>query len=514
MLLAWTPGVIASGNAGPPKPNFLILHTDDQRPDTLRCYNPGTPIKTPHIDSLATTGIRFTNGFVTTPICAVSRATLLTGRYARNARVHEFNVPIPEDIWGKSYPALLRDAGYFVGQLGKYGVGLGRDQKETFQFFDATVDQGPPFRDYHGERLHDAEWLTRRTKDFLDAVPKDKPFVLQVNYKEPHASSVPAPEDLNKLDSVKFERRANETQQSHDQLPRHVRNGFGSYCYVHEVNLHGDNNGYLRRYHEKILSVDRSVGAILAELRARGLLENTVVFFLSDHGAAVGEKKLGGKWTPYEESLRIPFIVTGPPVAKSLRGTTNARMVVSIDVAPTLLQLASLPIPDDMDGASLVPLLSAKDIAWRDTFFFEHRTSPSKTARPIPRSVGVRGIETKLFRWNDADPQIEVLHDLKTDPLEEKNLVDAPTYAEERKRLVGLLEAWLKRNPDTYTYDPYGPRPQSGAPEIDWERFQKARPADYARIKSAIETLNVTWEQATGDPAIREKVSGAARYWY
>lgn len=365
------------------KPNFLIFHTDDQRADTLGCYYPDTPIKTPHIDSLATSGIRFTNGFVTTPICVVSRANLLTGRYARNARVHEFTKPIPEDIWAKSYPMLLRNAGYFLGQIGKYGVGLGPSAKDTFQFFDAAVDQGPPFRDYKGERLHDAEWLTRRTRDFLDAVPKDTPFVLQVNYKEPHASSEPAPEDLGVLASVNFGRRVNETEESYHRLPLHVQNGFGRHCYLREVNLHGDNNPYLRRYHEKILSVDRSVGAILEELRERGLLENTVVFFVSDHGVELGEKLLGGKWTPYEESLRIPFLVAGPSIPESRQGTTDDRMVVNIDIAPTMLQLAGVPIPKDMDGASMVPLFSGKDVAWRITSLSNTAPHPPKQHVPF-----------------------------------------------------------------------------------------------------------------------------------
>lgn len=103
---------------------------------------------------------------------------------------------------------------------------------------------------------------------------------------------------------------------------------------------------------------------------------------------------------------------------------------------------------------------------------------------------------------------------MKVDPLEEKNLLTDSAYTEERKRLSGLLDTWLKQNPDTYDYDSYGRRSQSGAPEIDWDKFQKAWPEEYARIKTAVETMNVTWEQAMNDPVIREKISAEARYWY
>ena len=114
LAMALSAGATLAPTEAAERPNFLILFTDDQRWDTLSCYNAQSPIKTPEIDRLAQRGVRFTEAFVTSPICAVSRATLLTGRYARNAMVHEFNVPIPPDIWQKSYPVLMAGAGYFV----------------------------------------------------------------------------------------------------------------------------------------------------------------------------------------------------------------------------------------------------------------------------------------------------------------------------------------------------------------------------------------------------------------
>jgi len=512
-ILLGTPIVAGAHTAGE-RPNFLILFTDDQRVDSLSCYDPKSPIKTPEINRLAERGVRFNQAFVTSPICAVSRATLLTGRYARNARVHEFNTPIPPDIWKKSYPVLMAGAGYFVGQLGKYGVGIRADEREVFGLFDASVDQGPPFREWRGEKLHDSEWLTRRTSDFLDAVPAGQPFVLQVNYKAPHSSSAVAPEDEGNLGEIHFARRPNDTEESHAVLPVQVRNGYGAHNYRREYNLGGDHNPYLRTYFEKILSVDRSVGAIMACLKSRGLDKNTVVFFTSDHGTHFGEKLLGGKWTPYEESLRVPFIVADPRLSPERQGVVSAALITVMDIAPTMLEMAGIPIPTDMDGQSLIPLLHGNETGWRDHFFFEHRTSPAKAARPIPRNLGVRGISTKLFRWLDPNPPVEVLHDLASDALEEINRVDDPSMEGERKRLASLLDQWLTAHPDTYTHDPYGRRPQSGSPELDWEKFKQARPKEYNRIAAAIEKLGVTWEEALSDEAIRAKVSTEAGYWY
>jgi len=127
----------AYAKTGKQPPNIIVLLTDDQRTGSLSCYDANCAIQTPHIDRLASEGIRFDNGFVTTPICAVSRASIITGRYASNNRMHDFGTPIPPDVFEDSYPAHLKKAGYFVGALGKYGVGVTPLVKKTFDVFEA-----------------------------------------------------------------------------------------------------------------------------------------------------------------------------------------------------------------------------------------------------------------------------------------------------------------------------------------------------------------------------------------
>jgi arylsulfatase A-like enzyme len=501
------------------RPNLLVLFTDDQRMDTLGCYNAACPIDTPNLDRLAERGIQFTNGFVTTPICAVSRACVQTGRYESNHRMHQFETPFSERVFEHTYPVYLREAGYFTGHFGKYGVGITKEQRKQFDRFDGQSGQGPKFRKVQGKDVHDSEWLTLKTEEFLDAVPKGKPFVLQLSYKAPHASSCPAPEDDHLLDEVSFERSPYDTKEAFDNLPDIAKFSLMERVYAREFNNFDERNinHYMRQYHEKIVSVERSVGKVLQLLEERDLADNTVIIFLSDHGTHFGEKQLAGKWTPYEESLRIPFIIYDPrPGAR--KGVVSDKMVLNIDVAPTLLDLAGVDIPEIMDGKSLVPLTtSASSLvpsAWRTEFFFEHFTSPSPAMRPIPRTDGIRTEDFKYVRWFDEEPAVEELFDLRNDPAEMKNLAANPEHAETLKKMRAKYEAWRTANPSTYSYDSYGHRAQWGAKEIDWEHLKEVRPEIYEKIAKQVERLGVTWEQAVNDWKIRKTICNHAGYWY
>ena len=500
------------------RPNLLVLLTDDQRLNTLGVYDEACPIQTPNIDRLANDGIRFDNGFVTTPICVASRASILTGRYANNARVHEFLVAMPQDSFIQSYPIHLRNAGYFTGMLGKYGVGITKEQEQSFDLYDGQASQGPTFRDYKGRKVHDSEWLTLRTEEFLDLVPSGKPFVLQLNYKAPHGSSAVAPEDKGLLAGHVFSRHPMDNAEENRKLPEFIRNSYLEHCYRREFNVGGDHNPFLRSYYEKIVSVERSVGKILEMLETRGLADNTVIVFLSDHGVHFGEKQLYGKWTPYEASLRIPFIIYDPRPGAA-KGAVRDEMVLNIDVAPTLLELAGVPVPTVIDGRSLVPLISDRRSLtpenWRSHFFFEHFTSPAPVARYIARTEGVRTLDQKYIRW--IDPQAggaEEFYNLKSDPEEISNLIGNPEYRPQIEAARSLFESWRKENPSTYTYDSYGRRSQGLAPEIDWEKFRQVRPKEYAKIAAEVKRLGATWEQAMNDWSIRFEISSKAGYWY
>ena len=512
VILALLSCTIAYANADTVRPNILILLTDDQRPDTLTCYDSASPIRTPEIDRLASLGTLFRHAFVTTPICCVSRASILTGRYAANHRVHNFNVPLDDEIFADSYPAHLKRSGYFTGALGKHGVGITAQVRESYDVFDAQATQGPRFRNYLGKRMHDAEWLTVRTLEFLDQVPAGQAFCLQVNYKEPHGTSVPAPEDDNLLESKFFQRGATDTEAAFKMNPLRVQQGLNRWCYINEYNKDGNINPYIRQYHEKIVSVDRSVGAILEGLSSRGLAGNTVVLFLSDHGLHLGEKQLSGKWTPYEQSLRIPFIYYDPR-NQERRGLENQQMVLNIDLAPTVLELAGLAVPASMDGLSLLPLVQGQSNSWRDIFYIEHYCSPPTAPWFIPRHEGYRTEKEKFIRWVDMGHVVEEYFDLQTDTEEINNLAGVASAEDRVEAARSRFKEWRKLNPVNYEHK-LGGVPHFDSRDIDWARFETEKPKEFARIKAQVERLGVTWQQAVEDWEIRYTIGKNARYWY
>jgi len=491
-------------------PNIIVLLTDDQRTKSLSCYDAECAIQTPNIDKLANRGVRFDRGFVVSPICAVSRASIITGRYACNNRIHDFGIPIPEDVFKDSYPALLKKAGYFVGALGKYGVGVNPLVEETFDVFEAQAGQGPRFRDYKGKTMHDAEWLTVKTMEFLEAVPENTPFCVQVNYKEPHGSATPAPEDKGKLEHYIFEKAKTDSPGEYEKIPELLKQSLAHVDYL-KGGRGGDLNPYKRRYFEMILSVERSVGEIVKSLEERGLADNTVIIFLSDHGLALGEKQLSGKWTPYDVSLRIPFIIYDPRTP-SRKGKVMDEMVLNIDVAPTILELAGLEVPEGMDGRSMVSLMKGKEKSWRGEFYYEHYCGVPWVGSYLPRNEGIRTEKDKYARWIDFEP-VEEYFDLVNDPRETNNLVGNPEYEARIQVLREKFTQWREENPSNYKHDHNG-IPHFASMDIDWERFKEASPEQYGRIEAAVDSLGVTWEQAENDWDIRYQVCKKARFWY
>ena len=175
-----------------------------------------------------------------------------------------------------------------------------------------------------------------------------------------------------------------------------------------------------------ITGVDRALARIMAALAEHKLADNTVVVFTSDNGYFLGERGLAGKWLIYEESIRVPLIIVDPRPNKQRRGTTDDRMVLNTDLAPTLLDLAGVEVPGGYDGQSLVPLLAGAPSDWRSDFLYEHRFDN----KDIPKSQGVRGQRWVYARFDEQSPVYEQLFDLKEDPQQLSNLAYAPEYAD------------------------------------------------------------------------------------
>jgi arylsulfatase A-like enzyme len=421
------------------RPNIIFLLADDLRWDALGCMG-NCIIQTPHIDALAKRGVRFRNAFVTTSICAVSRASIFTGQYARRHKINDFVTDLAPEAFARTYVALLRAAGYRVGFIGKFGVGA-RLPAKAFDYWRGFPGQGSYFK--KGETVH----LTRRMGDdaleFLKTCDRGTPFCLSVSFKSPHAQDgaprefPPDPRDEDLYANVKIPVPKTADDQFFRALPEFVQKSEGRKRWQRRFATPEQYQKVVRDYYRLITGMDREIGRIVAALEQLGLADNTLIVFTSDNGFFLGERGMADKWLMYEESIRVPLIVCDPRLPAPRRGNSVEAMALNIDLAPTLLDYAGLPAPREMQGRSLRPLVAGRPVAWRTDWFYEHHTLP----KIIPPSEGVRTERWAYLRWMAVEPAVEELYDVQADPLEEHNLAGRP---EHRETLARLRARWEK----------------------------------------------------------------------
>jgi len=429
----------------PQRPNFVVLISDDQRWDQLSyADHPLIPeLFTPHLDSLAEDGVYFTEAFVTTPICAVSRASIMTGRYASTHGMNHFRTPLHPEVISKTYPAVLKDRGYKTGVLGKWGMGT-EGTEEVFDLFNAWMTQGEYFHDTDGGKIHNAEWLAIKAREFLESCTTGQPFCLTVCYKSPHHPYQPDERDKDLFEEVQIPNRVTDTPEAYGAMAPHVmEKSLNRWCYFDERKDEATKEYFEKNFLRCVKSLDRSVGRVMQSLQDLELDENTVVIFLSDHGYLWGEHGLGGKWLLYEESIRIPIIFRGPGILDSMQGRKLEQLALNIDIAPTILDMAGIPIPDEMDGLSLFPYLSGHQDQTRKDFFMEH-VGIVDAENPIPDSRGVRSSEWKYIRYVNVEPEVEELYHLEDDPLESKNLANDPMTVAVKDQLRDRYDDYME----------------------------------------------------------------------
>lgn len=441
----------ARAASGVRPPNIVFVLTDDQRHDFLGCA--GHPfLQTPHIDALAHEGVRFTNAFVTTPICAASRASILTGMYARSCGVHDFSTPIPDDLISHTYPMEMRSAGYRTGFVGKWGIG-GPSRADEFDYFH-DLPWGGQYFDPRGETAqHLTSFLGDRCIDFLQGCTPDKPFCLSLSTFAPHAHDYaprPFPPDPA-LEHLYVDAEVASPPLSDpaifEALPEFLRNSEGRVRWENRFTTPEHHAETVRDYCRLITGVDLVVGRIQDALAERGLADNTIIVFSSDNGFFLGERGMADKWYAYEDSIRVPLIIFDPRAPQHLRGRTVDAMALNIDLSPTMLAYAGLRIPEPVQGASLIPWMQGETPAWRDEWFFEHLFERHN----IPRSEGLRTERYKYFRWLDTDPLLEEAYDLVTDPLETNNLALDPEQADLVEDLRARYRAYRDRLPNRWS---------------------------------------------------------------
>jgi arylsulfatase A-like enzyme len=435
------------------RPNLILILTDDQRQDTLGCTG-NAIVKTPHIDKLAAEGTLFTQATVTSAICTPSRASFFSGMHERNHGVN-FNSGTALSLvaWDQCYPMLLRNAGYFIGYVGKNHVPVGRSgyasgiMEATFDYWyaghghltfypkergkNAMKLQGIDERMFHNAKedtqveilaegalnfLEPNQAFYDQASRFLQERPDDRPFCLTVSFNLPHDAGTRSMKlregdaDLyktayrDKAASIRADLPGTYIAKADIRRPKlpsdilYPEFRQPLYDYVDDPDTLVER---ITRRYQAIEGIDRMIGQLRKQLEELNLDEDTIIVFSSDHGIMRGEFGLGGKSLNYDPCLRVPLIVYDPK--SKAKGQEREEAVQSIDVTATLLNYAGVNIPDHMTGASLKPLIEGYEVEWRDYAFSEALWC---TAFGMPRIESVRGQGWKYIRYYRVDREL------------------------------------------------------------------------------------------------------------
>ena len=436
------------------KPNILFILTDDQRFDNLSCYG-NEFIKTPEIDKLAAKGTRFTNMFVTTSICAASRASIFTGLFETTHGFTFGKPPIPLKAIENSYPALLRQNGYKTGFTGKFGVKLAGGMQSINKMFDTYKPSRGPFmrKLSDGSKRHCDEFVGDDAVSMIEDF-KDNPFCISVSFRSTHADDgnhkpgdghFPYPKTTKDMyDGVTFPMPKHDTEEYRKTLPGFFTNpdtSMNRYRYYWRWDTKEKYQKNMQAYARMTTGIDTIVGRMVKKLKELNLDKKTIIIYTADNGFFMGNRGFAGKWSHYEESLRVPLVIFDP---RQEGGKTNDKVSLNIDLTATMLAMAGITVPEHYQGKSLTPLLEGKSTDWRKDFFCEHRMNNKR----IPKWRGIR--DQRFVYANYYEEGYEFLHDLEKDPEQLKNLAKKPEYKEllEKMRKESLeREQKYKKNP-------------------------------------------------------------------
>jgi N-acetylglucosamine-6-sulfatase len=417
-------------------PNLIVILTDDQRWDTMWAM--------PNVlRLLGENGVTFEEAFTTTPLCCPSRASLLTGQYSRRTGVVD-NMPPDGGAAAfsdrHSLATWLQEAGYTTGLVGKYlnhyedlGAGyvppgwdlwLAFVKEADHSFYDYRLSEnGTAVRYGHTDDDYSTAVLAARAAGFVEGSPE--PFFLLLAPVAPHQPGTPAPRDVGRFAGRPLHRPPSFNEPEDTDKPY-----AGTFPPLDE----GDQQRIRRDQQEaleSLLAVDRAVGDLMTALESSRRLDRTVIVFTSDNGYLWGEHRIEGKIWPYEEAIRVPLVVRGPWIPT---GRADGHLVLNVDLAPTLAELAGASPTLDMDGRSLVPLLEGQTPPWRTDFLVEFLGEGS-----APWTERYEAVRTERHLYVEYRNGWRELYDLGSDPYQLENVVDAPGQEDVVARLSDRL---------------------------------------------------------------------------
>jgi arylsulfatase A-like enzyme len=453
------------GAQQPKRPNLIFMTTDGHRPDALS-LNGNRILATPNFDRIGKEGVQFRNSFVTNALCLPSRATALTGLYGHNTGcVDNLDRAIPADI--PMFTDLLRQAGYEVGLFGKAHVAdlakrqwdcyFGYDGAATDYFWPVIVEgshgrTGPPkvHEGYVEDVVMDRaiRWVKQK---------RDKPFCMIFWFQSPHAPFFRPRRLLDLYNGIPIAKPAtfDDDLKGYPGKPRAFAEAddvIGTYTRQSQTkgNCARSLEEMVKDYYAGIVSADENAGRLFQALTEIGQMDDTAIMFSSDHGFFLGEWRKYDKRFMHEPSIRTPMLIRYPGIVRA--GSTVDQMVTNLDIAPTFLELAGLPVPKRMQGLSMAPLLKGEQPRnWRKDWLYEYYEYPG--AHSVRKNRGVRTERYKLIHYWEAPEEFE-MYDLAEDPGELHNLYGDARHAVLAKELRQRIEELRKETDDRYMYQP------------------------------------------------------------
>ncbi|MCZ6674776.1 MAG: sulfatase [Verrucomicrobia bacterium] len=437
------------------RPNILVILVDDLRWDEIACA--GHPfVRTPGIDRIAQEGARFRNAFCTTPLCSPARANLLTGQYTHRHGIANNTNRSEQSHQLMTFPRILHENGYETGYIGKWHMGNDDTPRPGFDYWACMAGQGTsfdPILNENGRHIqstgHTTDVLNDRAVRFVRRERK-KPFCLYLSHKALHPELIqfddgsvsdpsgskflPAERHKQLYANAPIPRRINVTDTPEDK-PALNRKIMGLPLLSQDTGT-GDETILARL--RMLAAVDEGVQQLFIALEETGQLDTTVILLLSDHGYWNGEHGLSvERRLAYEEGIRIPFLARFPPVINP--GILIDEFALSIDLAPTLLDLANVETKHTMDGRSLAGLLKGMVMDdWRSSFLIEYQTD---NVHPRLLNMGYKALRTtryKFIQYNELEGMDE-LYDLKSDPYEMQNCINDPNLQTRLRQLKDEL---------------------------------------------------------------------------
>jgi arylsulfatase A-like enzyme len=480
-------------------PNILFLYTDEQRTDTLACYGNGHNVM-PNVDRLATQSTVFDRAYCTSPVCTPARGSIVTGLYAHAHGAVVNNIFMNRDV--KCLPEYLPDGVYAAGHFGKWHLGDEIFPQHGFTDWRGTEDTyhmsySPPVKEFGPERSHYHHWLVQRGvtpirvgnlnpgdskwhpafenrffREQIHALPEElsrpaflsgqavefiqthkaRPWALYVNFLEPHPPFNSCRDKQYSPADVVL--APNWQERLLPDSPLRLRLRASS-----ELQVEEDLRDLTARYWGMCSLVDTHVGRILKTLDEHGLRDNTIIVFTTDHGDMLGSFGLGGKSCMYDESARVPLLVSLPGQRQTRRITAP---VSQVDLVPTLLEAAGQPVPDGLHGASLAPVLTGQEKEPGRDVFIQWEMGPIKESKPAkmrpgmekfgtPEQIGaaqderIRTVVSRdNWKFNRNSLGVHELYDLNADPLERRNLARDPAQEDRVADLQARITDWQK----------------------------------------------------------------------